>query len=288
MNKDIRINWNEGMELLPETFISLEKQIAEYRLMLRKVQASKQFGLIPEMPFNANVSLNGDNLTVTGLECHALLQHGDLVDLKRDDALNLPVSGDSDSLYLVVWPSDELKEYEAGDVPFVANEYKFAFLGVDELNGKMPIAKLVRINSAWTVQNNYILPVVSMSSSPVLLQTIDGLVKLARQITTHNKFGKIRYRDVMNLLVDEMECVDQSQNPKDMVVLCRRFARLLACGISGIPNGIAHYNPYDIQLFLSDIYALFNKAYEALVNLDLMEQKQLEKENEQAEECPIL
>ena len=29
MNKDIRINWNVGMELLPETFIHLESHTAK-------------------------------------------------------------------------------------------------------------------------------------------------------------------------------------------------------------------------------------------------------------------
>ena len=88
MNKDIRINWNVGMELTPETFIHLDNQWAEYRLLLRKVQASRQFGLIPDTEFNVSVSVDGDTLSLSKVACQALLPKGEMVSLNHSEELS--------------------------------------------------------------------------------------------------------------------------------------------------------------------------------------------------------
>lgn len=292
MNKDIRINWNMGMELLPETFIHLENQLAEYRAMLRKVQASKQFGLIPDMPFSASVSISGNTLTLNSVECHALLQHGDVVDVKRGEGFNINIPDRSESLYLAIWTADKTMEYELDDIPFLRNGNQFGLLPLDELVGKMPIAKLVTENGAWKLQDDYVVPVITMNSSAALVEAKEGITPLVRQILNHGKFHQLRNRDLIGLLAYEMDCIDGEQGPKDFVVLCRRFARLLSYAISSLPTELVKYNPYDIQLFLNDFRAILLKAYEILVNLEVVEQNE-QKAKEMAveveeEDCPIL
>lgn len=292
MNKDIRINWNMGMELLPETFIHLENQLAEYRTMLRKVQASKQFGLIPGMPFKAMVSIESNGVALSGMECHALLQHGGIVDDKRNEKWSFPIPNNSGSLYLAVWTGETHREYEDGDVPFMANECQFGLLPLEELAGKMPIAKIVCENGLWKLQDDYVLPVISMHDSPVLVKAKADIIQMIGQILAHNKFHKLRNHDMMRLLADEMGSIDKEQGPRDFAVLCRRFARLLTYAISALPKDLAEYNPYDIQLFLNDVRNILAKAYETLLNLDIEEQnEQLAKEKameEEYDDCPIL
>lgn len=292
MNKDIRINWNMGMELLPETFIRLENQLAEYRTMLRKVQASKQFGLIPGMPFKVMVSTESNGVALSGMECHALLQGGGIVNDKRDDKHSFPVPNKSGSLYLAVWTGESHREFEDDDVPFVANECQFGLFTLDELLGKMPIAKIVGESGFWKIQDDYVLPVISMQDSPVLIKAKEDIIQMIGQILSHNKFHMLRNHDMMRLLADEMACVENEQGPRDFVVLCRRFARLLTYAISTLPKELTKYNPYDIQLFLNDVRNILAKAYETLLNLDVEEQKeQMAKENaivEEVDDCPIL
>ena len=296
MNKDIRINWNVGMELLPETFIHLENQLAEYRQMLRKVQASKQFGLIPDMPFKALVSVSGDTLTLDGLECHALLRHGNLVDFQSQEVMSWTIPGNADSFYLAVWDSDNKREYELDDVPFISNEYQFGLCALEELPGKMPVAKVVREEGIWKVQDDYIMPLISMESSTVMIEMAKAMTHLARQITTQEKFVHLRNHDLIMVLIEEMDSLDWSQGPKDFAVLCRRLARLLAYTIFDTPMVFVDYNPYDIQLFLNNICAFLIKAHETLPTIDIVEYQPVTREpevetpqqDEEEEDFPIL
>ena len=271
MNKDIRINWNVGMELTPEAFIHLENQLAEYRLLLRKVQASKQFGRIPDTTFKAQVSLVGDTLSLAGIECHALLQHGQLVHLKREDGMTMKIQCSSDRCYLAVWPTDKERRYERDDVPFIENEYQFGFIALEELPGTMPLAKLVREDSTWKQQEDYVIPVMTTDDSPILTETMEAICRLATQITEHEKFEYLRNRDMMKLLVEEMGSLEGNQHPKDFVVLCRRLARLLSYAISEVPLVLVDYNPYDIQLFLNSVCGFLIKVFEILPTLEFGE-----------------
>jgi hypothetical protein len=292
MNKDIRINWNVGMELTPEAFIHLENQLAEYRLLLRKVQASKLFGLIPDTAFKALVSLVGDTLSMAGLECHALLQHGRLVDLKREEGMTMKIQSASDRCYLAVWPTDRERQYERDDVPFIENECQLGFLALEELPGTMPLAKLVQEDGAWKKQDDYILPVMTMDDSPTLKEMAEAIRRLAKQIASHEKFEYLKNCDMMKLLVEEMVCVEGSQHPKDFVVLCRRLARLLSYAIAEVPLDLVDYNPYDIQLFLNSVCSFLIKVHNILPTLEFVElqpvQEEPEEEKEPEDECPIL
>ena len=283
------------MELTPETFIHLENQLAEYRLLLRKVQASKLFGLIPDTDFKASLSIDGDTLTLAEVECHALLQHGGLVDLKRQEPMSLSLEGRSESCYLAVWPTDQECEYELDEVPFIDHEYRFGFRILEELPGAMPLAKLAKEDGIWKVQDDYILPVIAMESSPVMAEMIHAIRQLVRQLTGHEKFKFLRNHDLMMLLEEEMGSLESNQHPKDFVVLCRQFARLFSYLIPDEPMSIAVYNPYDIQLFLYGICSFLIKANEMLPTLEIVEYQPVQKQesapevdNDPEEDYPIL
>lgn len=295
MNKDIRINWNVGMELTPETFIHLENQWAEYRLLLRKVQASHQFGLIPDTEFNVAVSLDGDNLTLTEVECHALLPKGGMVHLQRSETRSFHLGNSSDCCYLAVWPTDEERHYELDEVPFIENEYQFGLRCLNELPGTMPLAKAVFEDGAWKLQDDYILPVMTMESSPVMQEMLTAIRQLALQITLHEKFKLLRNHDLMNLIVEEMGSLDGTQPPRDFVTLCRRFVRLFSYLTDELPAPPLDYNPYDIQLFLYSVCSYLIKAHEILPTLEVVEYQPVQKqepvpepEEEPEEDYPIL
>lgn len=292
MNKDIRIDWNVGMELTPEAFIHLENQLAEYRLLLRKVQASKLFGLIPDTDFKAPVSLVGDTLSLAGLECHALLQHGLLVDLKREEGMTMKVQSQADCCYLTIWPADKERRFERDDVPFVENEYQFGLRTLEELPGTMPLAKMVREDNNWKIQEDYILPIMTIACSSNMTEMVAAIGSLATQIICHENFEYLKNHDMVKLLVEEMGSLDGDQAPKDFVVLCRRLARLLSYAIPELPLNLVDYNPYDIQLFLNSVCGFLIKVHEVLPTLVITDfptaKEEPHEENEIEDECPIL
>lgn len=300
MNKDIRIKWETGMELVPETFIQLEDQLAEYRLLLRKVQASQQFGLIPGTTFKAEVNISNNDLDIDMVECHALLHDGGMVDVQSEFNQQLSLPSTTDSCYLAIWPSE--KDYcleLINEVTIAGKECEFGFRSLEELHGTMPIAKLIRENDSWKLQDDYIVPVITIADSTILKEMIQAMLQLVRQITSHEKFIYLRNHDVLRMLADEMECIDPSQNPSCFVTRCRRFVRLLSYVITDTPVPIAAYNPYDIQLFLTQVCGFLIKAYEILPTVEIVEyqpvpkqelepEKEPEPEKNPEDECPIL
>lgn len=297
MNKDIRINWNVGMELLPETFIHLENQMAAYRQLLRKVQASKQFGLIPGSAFKAMVSIEEGALTVDEVDCQALLEDGGMVDYHRDARWQLTIPGSSGSYYLALAPSEKTREYELDEVPFVENEYEFTLRTLEQLPGHMPIAKVIHENGAWQLQEDYILPVIAMQDAPLLMEMEKAILQLVRQVLSHEKFTFLRNHDVMRMLAEEMECLGMNQSPRDFVTLCRRFVRLLSYVIQEAPVRLPEYNPYDIQLFLTAVCGFLIQAIERLPMVEVVEYQPVPKqeskpeselEPEPEDDCPIL
>ena len=295
MNKDIRINWNVGMELLPETFIHLENQLAEYRTLLRKVQASKQFGQIPGSDFKMMVTVEGNTLSIGEVACQALLENGDLVDYHRDARGQLTIPGTTDCYYLTLSPSQKTREYELDDVPFVENEYEFSLRSLEQLPGSMPIAKVVHEAGAWKLQDEYIIPVIALQDSALLMEMVQAMLQLVHQITSHEKFVYLRNHDVMQLLEEEMESLGNNQSPSDFVTLCRRFARLLSYVIQEEPLQLPTYNPYDIQLFLLSVCGFLIKAFERLPLVEIVEYQPMPKqepepepEPEPQDDCPIL
>ncbi len=294
MNKDIRINWNVGMELMPETFIHLENQWAEYRLLLRKVQALRQFGLIPDTGFNVDVSLDGDTLTLTQVECHALLPKGTMVHLDRSLERTFPLEG-SVSRYLAVWPTDEERAFERDEVPFLENECQFGLRSLDELPGSMPLAKAVFEDGAWKLQDDYILPVMSLENSSVMMEMLTAIRKLTMQITHHEKAKLLRNYDLMKLIAEEIGDLDGTRDPRELVPLCRRFIRLFSYLTDELPAPTLDYNPYDIQLFLHGVCSYLIKAYEIIPTLQVVEYQPIQKqapvddsEPESEEDFPIL
>ena len=209
--------------------------------------------------------------------------------------MSLSFEGRSGSCYLAVWPTGQEREYELDEVPFIDHEYQLGFRGLEDLPGAMPLAKLVKEDGNWKVQEDYILPVIAMESSPVMAEMIKAIRQLVQQITSDEKFKYLRNHDLMKLLEEEMGCIESNQHPKDFVVLCRRFVRLFSYLIPDEHFPVADYNPYDIQLFLYGICSFLIKAHEMMPTLEIIEyqpvqkqeseaEKELEKEPE--EECP--
>lgn len=295
MNKDIRINWNVGMELLPETFIHLENQLAEYRNLLRKVQASKQFGLIPGSVFHAAATVGGNSLAVGEVACQALLEDGGMVTYHRDARWQLSLPATGGDTYLAVWPSEKTRDYKLDDVPFVENEYEFGLRSLAELPGCMPLAKVTHQNGTWKLEDDYIVPVIAMQDSNLLTEMVKAMLQLIAQIISHEKFDYLRNHDVMRMLAEEMESLGPNQNPRDFVTLCRRFARLLSYVIFKEPIYFIEYNPYDIQLFLTQVCGFFIQAIETMPEVEIVEYQPITKQEPEPEpepepenDCPIL
>ena len=72
------------MEITPQTFIDMENDISENRMLLRKILATKAFGIIPRTKFSITSEIAGNAMQVKQIECDLLLPLGQVVVLESE------------------------------------------------------------------------------------------------------------------------------------------------------------------------------------------------------------
>ena len=269
MNTDIRIDWQSGMEITPQTFIELENNTAEYRMMVRKMIAAKNFGIIPRTKFS------NDTLLLKQIDCDVLLPSGQVavIETSANISLNIP-SKDVPELYLTVELGDRIVNFNRGGIPIAANEVKLDIKALAEIRNAIPILKLVQVNDNWTVYEGYIMPVMAVRSSVKLLEKLDLLKQCARKIMEHENINLMEGRVMAEVLIDQLMSFSVDDSSRELVLLCKRIASTLSYAVFKhkaelpAPN-IMNIEPYlDVFMhFLDDIAVAMNDLKPAVVEV---------------------
>ena len=275
MNTDIRIDWRSGMEITPQTFIDMENNISENRLLVRKMIAAKSFGVIPRTKFSISHELLNGSLVLKQITCDVLLPAGQVavVETKAPIALAIP-DKEADELYLTLEVGDHLVTFERDGVPHVVNEYKFDFKALPDVRTQQPLLKLVRANEAWTVYENYVPPVMTVRTSVPLLEKLDALKQSADKIVTHEHADLMEDPVLVMLLIDQLMTFSADDSSRELVLLCKRIATALSYAVMKhkvelpAPN-IMDVEPYlnAFQHFLADIAVAMNDLQPKVVEV---------------------
>ena len=275
MNTDIRIDWQSGMEITPQTFIELENNTAEYRMMVRKMIAAKNFGIIPRTKFSITPEVFNDTLLLKQIDCDVLLPSGQVavIETSANISLNIP-SKDVPELYLTVELGDRIVNFNRGGIPIAANEVKLDIKALAEIRNAIPILKLVQVNDNWTVYEGYIMPVMAVRSSVKLLEKLDLLKQCARKIMEHENINLMEGRVMAEVLIDQLMSFSVDDSSRELVLLCKRIASTLSYAVFKhkaelpAPN-IMNIEPYlDVFMhFLDDIAVAMNDLKPAVVEV---------------------
>lgn len=230
MNTDIRIDWHSGMEITPQTFIDMETDIAENRMLLRKILAANAFGVIPRTKFSIVHELNGNTLKIKQILCSLLLPFGEIVVMESDDEFNVEIPfKEAKELYLTVEVTENVTNFIKADIPHLSNEYKFDFKALPEIKNAIPLVKIVNEGGNWTLYKNYIPPVISIRSSTAFGNIFDDLKSSIRKITEHPKICFMEGRVYVQVLADQLLSffpVDES--PRELILHCKRLMSALS------------------------------------------------------------
>ena len=232
MNTDIRIDWQSGMEITPQTFIDMENNISEYRMLVRKMIAAKNFGIIPRTKFSISQEVFNDVLLLKQIDCDVLLPTGQVVVIETNAniSLNIPPK-DVTELYLTVELGDRVNSFNRGGTPLAANEVKFDIKPLEEIRTAIPLLKLVQNNGNWSVYDGYIMPVMTVRSSVKLLEKLDLLKQSAQKIMEHNNINIMEGRVMVEVLIDQLTSFSVDDSSRELVLLCKRIATALSFAI---------------------------------------------------------
>ncbi len=294
MNTDIRIDWQSGMEITPQTFIDMENNISENRLLVRKMIAATNFGVIPRTKFLVSQEIVNNTLMIKQINCDILLPSGQVVVVENNEPMQLVIPQKEEQvLYLTVELGESIKSFSKEDIPHVANEIKFDFRPLSEIRNAVPLLKLMQVNGVWSVFDPYILPVMSVRSSVTLLEKLDELKQETQKIIGHEHAMVLEDRVLIMLLLEQLASFPVDDSSRELVVLCKRIASALGYSVYKQRPDLPSPNLMDIapylnafKFFLSDVATAMNDLKATVVEV-----KEPEPEPEPPVEdvfCPII
>lgn len=294
MNTDIRIDWQSGMEITPQTFIDMENNISENRLLVRKMIAATNFGVIPRTKFLVSQEIVNNTLMIKQINCDILLPSGQVVVVENNEPMQLVIPQKEEQvLYLTVELGESIKSFSKEDIPHVANEIKFDFRPLSEIRNAVPLLKLMQVNGVWSVFDPYILPVMSVRSSVTLLEKLEELKQETQKIIGHEHAMVLEDRVLVLLLLEQLASFPVDDSSRELVVLCKRIASALGYSVYKQRPDLPSPNLMDIapylnafKFFLSDVATAMNDLKATVVEV-----KEPEPEPEPPVEdvfCPII
>lgn len=271
MNTDIRIDWQSGMEITPQTFIDMENGIFENRLLVRKMIAATNFGVIPRTKFGLSYDLFNGTLLLKQVDCNLLMPSGQVavVELNGNTgntAINIPPK-DVNELYLSLELGDNAVSFKKGEIPCLANEYKFELKTLAEIRNAVPLLKIVQTNNTWAVYNPYIMPVMSVRSSIVLLEKLDALKQDVMNIINHEHANYLDDRVLVMLLLDQLTSFSVDESLRELVLLCKRVATALSYSVYKQKTELPAPNILDIEPYLNSFKAFLGDVAKAMNDL---------------------
>lgn len=277
MNTDIRIDWHSGMEITPQTFIDMENDISENRMLLRKILAAKSFGIIPRTKFSIEYDLVGYVLKVKQIDCSLLLPTGQVVVLESGGGFDVEIPNkEVNEMYLNVEVGDKITNFIKAGIPHVANEYKFEFKALSEIKSGVPLLKIVNEGGDWKMYKRYMMPVISVRTSVPLIEKYEEVKKCVRSIVEHECIDFLDGRVMVQVLADQLISFSIDDSSRELMLMCKRFMSALAYSIYKKKPEMPIPNVNDIEPYLDFFMSFVNDAAVAMKDLKPKEEEKKE------------
>lgn len=117
MNINSRINWQTGMELTPQVFISLDERLDfKQQTAIRIALGGRRMGLVPNTTFDNKGTFVRNTFCIDRFQCMALLPSGRMVHTDEEVSVKIPMLY-GELYYLTVGIGEELVFFENEGVP---------------------------------------------------------------------------------------------------------------------------------------------------------------------------
>lgn len=197
MNYNARINWHPGQEITASTLRIMEStHDMRQRVAMQLAMGTGQRGIISGTELSCRPVFVGKEIEIAGMKMTALLPSGNILSIDEDPVIRIDkekitslIEDDNDrqEVYLTVALSDEQVEYEIEDQPFQKPLLLFTFCNKAEVeqSDSMPVARLIIEDGSLSIDSDYILPAISVSSIPQLVELKQYLHQKYVELTSH-------------------------------------------------------------------------------------------------------
>ena len=168
MNIDARINWMPGMELTAQTFRELDRNLDfRQQVAVQAALGGRRLGLLPGAPFLCQGVFVKNTFEIERFQCLAVLPSGRI--LSADEKVTLPIPMlFGEEYYLTVSYSDQDRQFEREEVPYVSKRKVYALHTLDELPKEdlLPVARFQVKEGVFSIDPDYIPPCLLLDADP--------------------------------------------------------------------------------------------------------------------------
>lgn len=265
-----KVEWKRGMEITPATFECLDQYHISRVATAWRLLSTIGFGCMPGYEIKSSVTTNGlIEFEVYNLQ--ALTKSGNVISVASFADSVKCSDFDGKRCYITIYPEgDEQISYNG--VALIHEKHKIKACSLSEIDGdSIPLAKITNSQGHCSIDNEYVLPCLTIGSSKVLGNLLNGIWQSLDQIT---EVLKIKFNvDIpvsIQLLFMEKNEIPHSSTPENVYVYLKKIVTALSLMLPGSakidqPSGFMMYNNYDFRLCIEG-FLLYLRNYEESIN----------------------
>ena len=261
------------MEITAQTFTELRKDLEyQHRLSIRASLGSVLLGLLPGEEFDNKGMFVRNSFEMPHFQCMALLPSGQVIQAQESVSVVIPVLY-GDVYYLTVGIGDRMLEFEREGVPYIRPQYDYAIHTLEEITGTdlLPIVRFTASNGEFTVDEQYIPPVIRFSSDKRLADYQKKYIESLETLVNHEKMDtELGKRDLLHLLF-QLKSFNPRGSMHAFVTLMQEVLQALRYYIVSKVDDkelVAQPNEYDIQVWLEHAQSYLASALSAIEKVE--------------------
>lgn len=191
MDINSRIKWTLGTVLSADVMNALDNNRDLVQLATMRASVGQRFGLLPNIPFEADGFFVDGCLEIPALKCSALLPSGMIVNANEPVKMKIPKLKEG-LYYCCVGYGMGSTEYESGNVVFTRPVYDYSVMSSEEMTADdvMPFLRLNVHDGSCFIDKDYILPSMLLSGDRRFMEYRDRIVESLETIVSHPKLAE--------------------------------------------------------------------------------------------------
>lgn len=267
---DTRLDWHNGMELTPETFIESDNIEYQYMMLLRKIVASKVYGLIPNVKTVIDWYIENDMIIINSLKFHSLTRSGNIlsVDL-QDEKLSIPSNHLANDYYITVELSEESEKFTQNGIYMIKQGIVCGVKTINDIkepksSNAIPFGKIKPNQENYVKDDHYVPPIISINSSLDLRGLIDKININIGDIVSHQYFSSQGNDLIVTIIQDKIKNYNTNSSPESFMRMSHGFIIVLANYVFKEKIQEPQFDTNDIMIWFSWFLKLTDEALHIL------------------------
>jgi len=255
MEKHKRIYWKIGLDLTPEIFIEADNYHISQRSILTQSYAFRTYGILPDTNFKISYRLNHDSIFIDELYCMAITRNGHLIDVQNDvsfKGVSLSELSDDEPFYMVLNVDSFHPKSSGKEELYAKASYSIETIDLKQnIVSGIPILKVGynRKKRCKEVDNNYVVPHISLSTSNVLIEKYHTIKDVLSIINKKLPTNELTFY-LMELLEVELNNYCLQEFPAELILLLKKICTILKSYLKR-----QNKEEFDeMKIFLNEIY----------------------------------